>query len=1158
MKRAVLLWVLCAAPLWAIRCINIKEGEAAVEKFITKAISSEGPHDGKTLFFNGNVNFTTGVDEIEYDLGIQGKENAGVVLKKSPGSSSNFNPIMTSRFFSFTGNAGAGVGINDVTFNGNGGSFRNAIGNRIGQLLLAWMYNPSGINATQKRQDLLFTSSPSQLEQATEQATEQALEIMQGGGAVEIGEDFTGGISHSIFLDNITAKLGGPAFGGAVASLGNFSGGISNSRFTKNAAVGPLAAGGAVFALNLEGGIDSSAFVNNLAFGLPSILGNMNTMYAKKELNAPVVKYANPTVLGGSNSGSSGWGPSLGGAVGAVAIDGGVHSSSFENNSAGSGGGAIGCVIFEGKIDNSRFEGNSSGDRLAVVDADQAATGQYGQNRNTLRKILASTGNGSGGALCILSLSDLAAASGLGERITEKLSIGADIGTTIINQLLKALSSKCGGSFSGAVQNSQFLHNRAGKNGGAISCHGVFTGYEDGGFADLGNSYFLKNEAGDLGGGIYVDGTARLVAGSGNTIIRGNRSHMNSSVPAHWDEPSPSVSNVAKDAAPLDTVERGRPSGLHFVDNGGDHNNSEILNFFSDFVREMFVDFVSLPEAVEDIIVRKNLTKHDYAIGAKRHNTFFLYDPITCSGNPSAHPTLDLNPEGTHVGTVLFDRYRSELWDNCDVTVWHGTLTLQNGASLGAERGQGTFRLEEPATLRIAYGQPIDVYSFNERTFQVESYTQAVPYDPDYMRSEIGAQSAEFHGQLQFVLPPNISEGAVLLSIPFGTATVRGPIDVGVSSGRNGEEVFMLKKDRPIVLLTAGRGLICEKNLFPVCDGSSIPPEVARPGYKFRVWRDANRILASLLSVDQSLTAREAAPARYKAFSEGWLVGAAALDCCANTFAMPRTDKVTSFCSIGGGMKEHDADSSIELNGVSLIAGLADGITGSSGHLLYGGFFEGATVKSKTKTEQSYDLGPIKGSGRATAFGAGILARLILAESDDSRFAFEFAGRGGMVKNKWNGDAESALGLSIDNGATYCGAQLGTSCGWTYDEKFPIDVFGKYFWTHLNGKKFADEGISLEAIDSHRVRVGCHLSYVASRQLAPWIGGYYERELAGTAKGTVNGAEIQRPSLKGNRIAGEVGVACHPTPFTAIDLLLRGSAGTRDSISGSIRAHYEF
>ncbi|MDR0339971.1 MAG: hypothetical protein LBH53_00155 [Puniceicoccales bacterium] len=50
-----------------------------------------------------------------------------------------------------------------------------------------------------------------------------------------------------------------------------------------------------------------------------------------------------------------------------------------------------------------------------------------------------------------------------------------------------------------------------------------------------------------------------------------------------------------------------------------------------------------------------------------------------------------------------------------------------------------TFTVESAATLRIAYGQDINVYEFNESTLAVDSHRKSVPYDPDFMRSEVGA-----------------------------------------------------------------------------------------------------------------------------------------------------------------------------------------------------------------------------------------------------------------------------------------------------------------------------------------------------------------------------------------------------------------------------------
>ncbi|MDR0340129.1 MAG: autotransporter outer membrane beta-barrel domain-containing protein [Puniceicoccales bacterium] len=129
---------------------------------------------------------------------------------------------------------------------------------------------------------------------------------------------------------------------------------------------------------------------------------------------------------------------------------------------------------------------------------------------------------------------------------------------------------------------------------------------------------------------------------------------------------------------------------------------------------------------------------------------------------------------------------------------------------------------------------------------------------------------------------------------------------------------------------------------------------------------------------------------------------------------------------------------------------------------------------------------------------------------------------------------------------------------WENLRNFSAELYGKYFYSRLNGKKFSEEEISFRPLNFHRARLGCRLDYLPHWKLAPWCGAFYEREFSGGARGTAKGAKISQPSLKGGRTAGELGLSYRPIPAATVELALRGSAGTQKSIGGSLRARYEF
>jgi hypothetical protein len=617
------------------------------------------------------------------------------------------------------------------------------------------------------------------------------------------------------------------------------------------------------------------------------------------------------------------------------------------------------------------------------------------------------------------------------------------------------------------------------------------------------------------------------------------------------------------------------------------------------------------------------------AIGAAEGCTFWNYDPIcgnkeSISGKHFKYLVFDINPEQTHRGTVLFNRYRSDIWFESmsaspgGAKVHYGTMVLQNGASFGAgdsnflngPANRGQFTLEEAATLRIAYGQNIMRYTFDDGTFRIESTMESMPYVQD-MLSEIGAGTTILRGKLQFVLPPNVTEGSTMLSIPRGTVFIGqlATIDVGVNACT--DDASGLSVGQSVLLLDC-TALTCEVTNFPDCRGETIPG--VQPGYQFHVWKNANRILANFLGeIEESSSAASSSGSGsniasssggsssggsssssvasssgnspsssnsgssaassnggsssgsgnqslpevgvelpHKALSEGWLAGTTLVNGCGDRLEIPQPGELSVFGSAGAGGERHKTGSTVELRSASLAAGLADGI----GPLTYGTFFEGAFAKTRTEDESNKET-ELTGKGRALACGGGVFCAIASEQVNWGQPRLEVALRAGSLKNKWDGEG-SAAGLTFSRAVPYFGVRTAFGGHWENRHKYSIGFYGKYSWSHLNRKKIPNGEVSFRSIDSHRVRLGGRLAYPSDWKLAPWFGAYYERELAGTAKGTVGGQEIPRPSLRGGRTAGELGLSFRPRPTVAVDLALQGSADSEKSISASLKGKYEF
>jgi outer membrane autotransporter protein len=74
----------------------------------------------------------------------------------------------------------------------------------------------------------------------------------------------------------------------------------------------------------------------------------------------------------------------------------------------------------------------------------------------------------------------------------------------------------------------------------------------------------------------------------------------------------------------------------------------------------------------------------------------------------------------------------------------------------------------------------------------------------------------------------------------------------------------------------------------------------------------------------------------------------------------------------------------------------------------------------------------------------------------------------------------------------------------------------------------------------------------------PYFGLAYEHELDGKAKAWVRDLSIDVPELKGGSGIGELGIAGVATEGLTLDIGVRGYAGNRRGINGTMNLTYNF
>lgn len=102
--------------------------------------------------------------------------------------------------------------------------------------------------------------------------------------------------------------------------------------------------------------------------------------------------------------------------------------------------------------------------------------------------------------------------------------------------------------------------------------------------------------------------------------------------------------------------------------------------------------------------------------------------------------------------------------------------------------------------------------------------------------------------------------------------------------------------------------------------------------------------------------------------------------------------------------------------------------------------------------------------------------------------------------------------------------------------------------------------MEFDAVNSLRAKAGARYVYGVSDSAEIYVGGAFEREFGGDAKGfnyALN-KNIQSPSLKGNSGIFEAGASAAVTDHLTLGADVQGYMGLKRGISGGIRAEYKF
>jgi outer membrane autotransporter protein len=268
------------------------------------------------------------------------------------------------------------------------------------------------------------------------------------------------------------------------------------------------------------------------------------------------------------------------------------------------------------------------------------------------------------------------------------------------------------------------------------------------------------------------------------------------------------------------------------------------------------------------------------------------------------------------------------------------------------------------------------------------------------------------------------------------------------------------------------------------------------------------------------------------------------------------------FAALSGGSTRYETGSHVDMSGFSLMAGLARRSALPAGNLTWGAFFEFGSGSYDTYNSFP-NAADVHGGGDTEYIGGGLLARMDFSHAGG--YYAEASARGGRISNEYGSDLLDGMGrgAGYESSSPYFGLHLGVGRVWNVTDTSTLDLYAKYFWTHVGGDSVTlstGDPVTFEDADSHRLRVGARYAYAANEYFSPYIGLAYEHEFAGEARASTYGYSIGAPSLEGGTGIGELGFSFKPSKDQDlfIDLGVQGYTGVREGVTGSLQIRYEF
>lgn len=414
---------------------------------------------------------------------------------------------------------------------------------------------------------------------------------------------------------------------------------------------------------------------------------------------------------------------------------------------------------------------------------------------------------------------------------------------------------------------------------------------------------------------------------------------------------------------------------------------------------------------------------------------------------------------------------------------------------------------------------------------------------------------------LNFFLPTTLSAGQTMLTVTgIADLTDGNGASSLVNVGINGASSPLATGDS-ITLIHAPGTFTTAAGLNGTATGAGL--QGVTLGYVFGISATATDLIATV----QSMTVTDES----KALSEGVASGATLVNQGADLAAGPGMANAIAtagvgwspFSAVSGGSIRANTGSHVDVNGVSLVAGLSSRADLSVGKLTAGAFAEYGG--GSYDTFNSFASRDVRGGGDSHYVGAGLLGHQDFRAMGPGHAYAEGSVRVGIADNSFSSADLTSGGVaaSYDTHAPYYGASAAVGYVWTPVEAMTIDVSGAYIWSRLGADSTVlttGETVDFEAVDSQRTRLGLRVAYALSDQVTPYAGAAWEHEFDGEARASTNGLSLDAPSLAGDTGILEAGLTLKPSADLplSVDLGVQGFVGQREGLSGSLKATLAF